>query len=729
MRRPPTAFEDLDADAGGHFVLNLYAAIFRLVNHLRRLSELGGTSLEQAFERYPFLGEYFLEMRSRMPDGLTWNDGAAWWREQIGAFEGRCAGHLPLLALGQEGADVAVDEEGGTAVDEEGGTADAGLGFAARLAFMVTGLVEEDSRFGTLFAELQQPLAARRPTLELAGQMMLDEVRAGVVDPWSLCRPLLVAGFVEALDRRAPRAEWVLRVPPLLWDAARGRVEARPAGWARHRRREELPELGGLIVAEELRGRLERIPDLLAAGRVRALVLRCDPGTDAVEVHGAVARALGRGLLTVAELPTPDDEAWRLLGPLATMTRSLPVIRCELGPGETAAAPELDGYSGPVGFVLGAEGGIEGEVAERNLTLTLPPPRAELRRRFWCAEVGEEPPELDEIAARFHLSGGYVRRVARMARAGAELDGRSAVTLEDVRRASRTLNRQLLDTLASRLEVAGSWRQLVTAETTGEKLFELERRCRHRERLLDHLGPAFGTGSNRGVRALLTGPSGTGKTLAAKILAAELGMDLYRVDLAAVINKYIGETEKNLHRVLSRAEALDVLLLLDEGDALLGHRTEVRSANDRYANLETNYLLQRLEHYQGIVLVTTNLGDNIDPAFQRRMDVVIPFFPPQAEERWRILDLHLPVGHAVDPHYLERVAVRCALHGGQLRNAALHASLLALDEGTERVAGRHLEAALRSEYRKAGGTFPLDAHPTGSRDGGFGAFAAALGGN
>ncbi len=132
---------------------------------------------------------------------------------------------------------------------------------------------------------------------------------------------------------------------------------------------------------------------------------------------------------------------------------------------------------------------------------------------------------------------------------------------------------------------------------------------------------AAGPGS--GVRALFTGASGTGKTLAATVLGSRLGLDVYRLDLAAVVNKYIGETEKNLHRVLTTAEELDVVLLIDEGDSLLGRRTEVRNANDRYANLETNYLLQRLEHYRGIVVVTTNAADHIDPAFQRRMDVVV----------------------------------------------------------------------------------------------------------
>ena len=288
------------------------------------------------------------------------------------------------------------------------------------------------------------------------------------------------------------------------------------------------------------------------------------------------------------------------------------------------------------------------------------------------------------------------------------------MTLSDVREACRALNRQALDTLAARVDVGGTWGQLVVGEATVAKLLELEYRCRHRERLLGHLSRAYDTAGS-GVRALFTGASGTGKTLAAKILAAQLGMDLYRVDLGAVVNKYIGETEKNLHRVLSRAEELDVILLLDEGDALLSHRTEVKSANDRYANLETNYLLQRLESYQGIVIVTTNVGHAIDTAFQRRMDVMVNFVPPQAEERWQIWQLHLPADHAVEPAYLAMLAEQCSLTGGQIRNAALHATLLAVNDGSGIVRQWHVEAATHSEYRKAGALCPLGSRPPDRR--------------
>jgi SpoVK/Ycf46/Vps4 family AAA+-type ATPase len=158
--------------------------------------------------------------------------------------------------------------------------------------------------------------------------------------------------------------------------------------------------------------------------------------------------------------------------------------------------------------------------------------------------------------------------------------------------------------------------------------------------------------------------------------------------------------------VLSRAEELDVMLLVDEGDALLTQRTSVQTSNDRYANLETNYLLQRLECFEGILIVTTNAGDRIDAAFERRMDVVVEFHQPQAAERWEMWQLHLPSPHAVDPEFLNELATRCTLAGGQIRNAVLHASLLALDAGRV-MDTAHVDAAVRREYRKAGAVCPL----------------------
>jgi hypothetical protein len=707
-----TAFGQVPKSADGHFVLCLYAAIFRLLLHVHRMCALSGTDFGALTQRYPFLARYLDEIRRELPAEITWTEAAVWWRDQLAHWERNPpATRLPLRDMILEG----------------------GIGADARLAFMLVGLVEEDSRFGTLLAELQEPLADRRPTLELIGQVLGETGDPIGADAWELCRGLLTAGYLEVLDERAPRAEWVLKVPPLLWDAARGRREQLSPGWGKVHA-DDAPDLDELVYPPELIARLARLPGLVrwpgdaATGdKARTLVLRSPPGTDLPEVAGAVARSIGRTLISVEGEHTAAAEALKLLGPLATLAHAVPLLSYDLPPGETVAVPPLAGYDGAVLIALGLEGGLADDSGARSVTLDLPFPDHRLRRTLWRRLLGEDGvDDLDAIAERFLLGGSYIRRAAVIARGQAAVAGHERVALDDVRQAAGTIGRQQLDNLATPLPAGGSWSSLICGRTTGDKLAELERRCRHRERLLEHLGPGFQRNANRGVRALFTGASGTGKTFAARILAAELGMDLYRVDLAAIVNKYIGETEKNLHRVLSRAEALDVLLLLDEGDALLGGRTEVRSANDRYANLETNYLLQRLENYQGIVVVTTNLGDNIDSAFQRRMDIVVPFLLPGTEQRWRILDLHLPEDHAVPVEMLDRIASSCHLSGGQLRNAALHASLLALDEGAAAVAPHHLEAAISSEYRKSGAAYPLAERSIQPRHGGVEGFMSAL---
>jgi SpoVK/Ycf46/Vps4 family AAA+-type ATPase len=462
---------------------------------------------------------------------------------------------------------------------------------------------------------------------------------------------------------------------------------------------------------------------VLARERASTLVVRGMRGSDREAVAGAVARALGRTVLRVEGESAADEASWRRVGPLCTALGALPLVVLDLAPGEVVTLDAPPGYCGPLAVVLAGEGGVGGSALLRSGTIELPAEAVGERARVWAAALGDQP--VDEIADRFLLGAEHLRRVAAEASAIAALDRRETVQTGDVREACRSLNRQRLESLATHVAPAGTWASLVVSERTETRLRELERRCRHRERILDRLSPSLRSGATRGVRALFTGSSGTGKTMAARILAAELGMDLFRVDLAAVVNKYVGETEKNLHRILSTAEELDVLLLIDEGDALLGARTEVRSANDRFANLETNYLLQRLEAYQGIVVVTTNAADSIDPAFARRMDVVVSFVEPGPLERREIWSLHLPSGHEADPARLDEFAERCVMSGGQIRNAALSATLLALDrDGVVRT--HDVERAVSAEYGKAGAVSPLDRDGQAVPERGVDAFLEAL---
>jgi SpoVK/Ycf46/Vps4 family AAA+-type ATPase len=302
------------------------------------------------------------------------------------------------------------------------------------------------------------------------------------------------------------------------------------------------------------------------------------------------------------------------------------------------------------------------------------------------------------------ITSGNIIRAARVLQATHRVTERAVDSLA-VRAAIRSLEGPGLEAHATRLEPADDWSRVAVSPETLTDLVALAARCRQREQLGAFAGKAFEQ-LGPGVRALFKGPSGSGKTLAARTLAGVLGMDLWSIQLASIVSRYVGDSTKSLERVFACAEELDIILLLDEGDALLTRRTAVENSTDKYANLETNYLLQRLESYAGIIVVTTNAPDRIDAAFQRRMDVVIDFALPDAGERLAIWQLHLPPDHEVGLDQLHTVAQRCVLSGGQIRNVALHASLLAL-EGHARVGGAHLEAAIEREYRKLGAMSPV----------------------
>jgi hypothetical protein len=491
-------------------------------------------------------------------------------------------------------------------------------------------------------------------------------------------------------------------VAPPVWDALRGEAPALP--WLRHVAHAGLLPFDRYVAPSAVMRLGRQLPQVLAADAKRLVLVRGPHHNGRKTLLGAVAHAMGKSLLIASEAALEDETRWHQLGVLSVVLDALPVIELALAPGENRTLPALPLVSGPLAVVTGWSGGVHAGDGRAILTVTLPPPEAACRRAHWQAAVPDQDGTmLDLLAGTVHLTSGNIRRAARAACGHAQLDGRMAITPGDVRLACRGLHNARLETLATRLETRGGLDDLALDEITRREVETLLTRCRHREALAAAVGE--GDVQARGVRALLSGPSGTGKTLAARILAGALDKDLYRVDVAATVNKYLGETEKNLDRAFSAAEELDIVLLLDEGDALMGARTDVGSSNDRYANLETNFLLQRIESFSGILLVTTNAAERIDKAFARRMDVVIPFRAPDELRRYEILRLELGT-HGVDDGFLQELACRCALTGGQLRNVALHARLLALEAG-QTLAETHLRAALIREYRKTGGHCPL----------------------
>jgi len=259
--------------------------------------------------------------------------------------------------------------------------------------------------------------------------------------------------------------------------------------------------------------------------------------------------------------------------------------------------------------------------------------------------------------------------------------------------------------LAQSVDTALDERALVLPPTTRAELDALLARCRVREGLVDGLGAASRARARLGVAALFTGPSGTGKTLACAWLAQHLALPLWRVDTAAVTSKYIGETEKNLAQVLARAEAEGVALLFDEADALFGKRTDVRDANDRHANQQTNYLLQRIESFDGIAFLTSNSRSRFDAAFTRRLDAIVDFAAPGPEERRALWLAHLGDAHPLAPAAINQLAANIDLSGGHIRNVVLAAAAAAHPSGRA-IALDDLRAALEAEYRKLGRQMP-----------------------
>jgi hypothetical protein len=299
------------------------------------------------------------------------------------------------------------------------------------------------------------------------------------------------------------------------------------------------------------------------------------------------------------------------------------------------------------------------------------------QRALWQEACGPNAtaisPAIATLAAQYRLSAETISSIAATALSDSGDPNESAAKLWH---ACRAISRPALENLAERIVPAAQWDDLILPPAQLNILKQLAAQSRHRLTVHEDWGFAAKGRRGLGLSALFSGPSGTGKTLAAEVLAADLGLDLYRVDLSAIVSKYIGETEKNLSRLFDAAEGGGVMLLFDEADALFGKRTEVKDSHDRYANIETGYLLQRMERFQSIAILTTNLKTSIDTSFQRRFRFMLDFPFPDAAQRALIWSRAFPAAAPVSGLRLDRLA-SLSMSGGNIRNIALNAAFLA----------------------------------------------------
>jgi hypothetical protein len=479
---------------------------------------------------------------------------------------------------------------------------------------------------------------------------------------------------------------------------------------------------------ERLRGILEPVPappelppsQEKAARRIAALWASAPQGSDwpAIQLVGeapAVKRpvaaracaAMGLGLhaLRAANVPPGADERetfLRLWGREAVLSRQVLLLDAEEleGPERARVLALLERIPG---LVLAAAREPLAGLRRPEVRLDVRRPDPDEQRTLWRAHLGGWSSSLngrvESLVAHFSLSADSIRSACAQAIGEISSEAESDEALgELVWDACRAQARSRLDDLAQRIELSAGWEDLILPEPQRQLLAQIAGQVRQRPRVYDAWG--FGGAGIRGlgISALFAGPSGTGKTMAAEVLARELRLDLYRIDLSQVVSKYIGETEKNLRRVFDAAEGGGSILLFDEADALFGKRSEVKDSHDRYANIEVSYLLQRMESYRGLAILTTNVKSALDPAFLRRLRFVVSFpFPDaaQREEIWRRIFPSRTPTEGLEAGRLARLNVA----GGTIRNIALHAAFLAA-EADEPVRMAHVLCAARGEYAK-----------------------------
>ncbi|MGC4998733.1 MULTISPECIES: ATP-binding protein [unclassified Streptomyces] len=575
---------------------------------------------------------------------------------------------------------------------------------------LVASAPDLDARFEQLYGYLNDDLTRRRPTvglaLELCGHGGLSPARFRL----SPGAPLLAGGLLEVQEPERPPLSRVLAVPDrvtahLLGDTAPdarlgsvlGEHTADPAADLELVRRAagaarsgtghvHLRALGGApegLADAALReaGRLPLVLDAAALARhARAL-----PELAAAAAREARLTGAGVVLGPLDDLPDKPSERTDVLRTVCAALSGIPLFTYGTQGWDPGWAVRT-----PVSFVVGKSS----------------PEQQAVRWRFALEAAGAPPDktageEPARAVAAHRLDSGQLRRAADAAVRTAALAGRP-VGAEDVRTAVRAQNGAGLARLARRVEPGVGWDDLVLPPRTLRGLRELSVRARHRDQVLGRWGMRPGGGRGRGVIALFAGESGTGKTMSAEVVATDLGMDLYVVDLSTVVDKYIGETEKNLERIFTEASAVNAVLLFDEADAIFGKRSEVKDARDRHANIESAYLLQRMESFDGIAVLTTNLRANLDEAFTRRLDVVADFPMPDAAQRlalWeRCLGERVPRAADVD---LRFCADRFELAGGSIRSCAVTAAYLAAESGQELTMGQVVESVAQ-EYRKLG---------------------------
>lgn len=542
-------------------------------------------------------------------------------------------------------------------------------------------------------SELQAPDRSPRVSVHLASAIA-QTLFGGALHTASIHQPLgavdiarhpLVVQHILNVQGEGPLPLQRISINPWLWSLLLGNCDYWPGL--------QILRKTPVNLAQGLTTELHLLAQMLTQkySGCAGLILRGNPHSGRSQCAQQLAACLG---LDAIEIPV---EFWLNQPVLMQACRYggwMPLLRLSAAPGQLL---RLERSPVPVLIILPNDVTLqEGNLLE----FSVDAPSHSERYQLWLHECGDAPLS-EQLAQCARLSAHSIHWVAACARQIAE-QLQQPYCLEHIREARARLGVDKLRLLAQPVFRQVHDDALIVPALVKEGLQLVLRRAHQRESLWQGLGSTLNVTPNPGVRALFVGESGTGKTLAASYIATALAAPLYRVDLSAVMNKYIGESEKNLAQLLDYAAASDVVLLFDEADALFGSRSDGKETGERFANMLTNFLLTRIETHPGIVILTTNSRERIDNAFSRRLDVIVEFPLPDFEERLHLWGSHLGERGPGDAIY-RNLASYCDLAGGQLRNVVLTAASFA---GNRPIGCEHLLEGLRAEYRKQGREMP-----------------------
>jgi AAA+ superfamily predicted ATPase len=596
---------------------------------------------------------------------------------------------------------------------------------------------EIDRRYERIYAYLQDHVARKRPSVDLALNLLCPDALARLEQRqrFAPAAPLRRHGLLHLLPERDSEQPSLLahtlKADPLVLQLLLGQpqLDERLAAYASYTT--PAPQDSPLTLSPDTIRRLTAVTQAAQRYQTPACLHFYGPlGTGKRETAVYLAAHLQTPLLEINLHRLRQNHAdWR--EPLRVALRQQQFQRCllYLSPLDAVAPPEFGLQAADLLALLTEAQGITILAGQRPFLpqtehlLEVAPvsfdvPDTQTRRRLWQMQLERHHLPANEttsadLAARFRLTPRQIETAVAAARTqanwqqiGAE-GSETAVTPDQLFAAARQQCGHDLAALAQKITPLYSWSDIILPDETAAQLHEICRRVACRYQVLHEWGFDAKLSLGKGTNALFSGPSGTGKTMAAEIIARELGLDLYKIDLSGVVSKYIGETEKNLDRIFRAAENANAILFFDEADALFGKRSEVRDSHDRYANIEISYLLQKMEEYPGLTILATNLRQNLDDAFVRRLAFMVHFpFPDETSRQqiWRgVWPVQTPLHPDVD---LDLFARRFKLSGGSIKNMALAAAFLAADEGVP-VGMAHLYQAARREYQKMGKALSL----------------------